>query len=150
MDFLKKSHDISVDDYKIVKQIIEWNDMAYDLHSCRRPSGLHIKMFLGLYKRMIIRSYEIEKSAFMIKSSNPDIGVLQRKLVDNLNWSIFYNTPVYIVIVVNLSLLTFFASALATIKIYHITRQEAFLWYNRVLKMESREYLTHSWQELQL
>lgn len=141
MDYLRKNDNINLEDFKVVKQILAVNEVASDLHSCRRSSALHLRMFFNFYRMHVLQSYELEKSIEMIRSSNPDISNLQRKLAHNFNWSVFYNTPIYVVIIVNFSLLTFVISALTAMKIYRVTRKEAVLWYNNLLKVESREYL---------
>lgn len=127
-------------EYKKARKIVEMNNTLINVYSHQRPSYFHILTFFKFLEHFAKPVYDIDKRVQALRPKNENLRKLQMELAETVEWSIFYNTPIYVKLLIMLSIspIIVFLFARKRTKGFH-------QWYKRVITEQSKEYISENY-----
>lgn len=127
MSLLRSSDlNLSHSDYKRVRKLLLASNGLLEVYSCQRPSSFHTEFLFGfLNTRFPKKAYEYDVMVNSLKPRSEKVVELQSKFVQLIEWTVFYNTPLYT--------LAFYVLASLPIAIALKTTRGFKGWYREVL-----------------
>ncbi len=144
MDLLRSENlDVSKADYKKLRKLLSVNDALLDVYSCQRPSLFHTRfLFFFLDNNFIKKAYEYDKMVTSLKPKDERVVELQADLNRLIEWTVFYNTPRYVLILSILILIPM---------IFALQTKIGFKqWYSEILKRYSKKEFNNKLGHLML
>jgi hypothetical protein len=141
MNFMMSDgYGLSNSDYKKARKIVEMNNTLVKIYSCQRPSLFHTKTFFNFLNHFAKPIYDLDKKVQALRPKNEKLKNIQNELAETFEWSVFYNTPLYVIALMLLSIFPVLISLFA----YKRTR-EFHKWYKKIITERSKEYITNNY-----
>lgn len=137
---------LSSSEYKKVRKILSANSSLLEIYSCQRPSVFHTRFLFGFLNGIFAKkAYEYDKIVHSLKPKDERVIALQVKLNKLITWTVFYNTPKYILGLFVVMLAPVVLSVIAIKSTKDFRR-----WYRDIIRTYSKENLHNKWGSLTL
>jgi len=141
MDYmLTDGSNITNSDYRKVRKMIDINNKLLEVHSCYRPSSFHIRTFFSFLKSYAKPVFDMEKRVQALRPKDERLKELQTELVYGIEWSIFYNTPRYVIFFIVFSIFPFVVYSFAVRR-----TREFYKWYNAIIDKQAKSRLSQKY-----
>ena len=141
MDFLlEEGKGLNNSEYRKARKIVEMNDALIKVYSCQRPSSFHIKSFFSFLNQFAKPVYDLDKRVQALRPKNQKLKELQNELAGTMEWSLFYNTPSYVILLMILSIFPVIVSLFA----YKRTK-DFHKWYKKIVTEQSKDWFSENY-----